>query len=386
MTAAQGPSPEDPPKPFVAGLSARSSEPEDDEGFWDLDGGEFPGAPGPDPEAAAPDLPSAPFAKGEAPEVLATPDFTFAPLEPRELRADERSLVQTDVPHEPLGGKASRDVLLPRSDDAFAELEPGDFAAVTAEVQAPAEEAPPAAEPEVPVPDGLSGPAVAEAPVFAMGEAPSPAAEEAAPPAGFAQETLRPQSVPPRVVDLPKVLHDWTGGFSWVEKAWMLATLVLLGGFAALMFFPAIGSLPDEKKRAGIEDFPKQGKHLTVKSARTYWREPVEEGPEADVFKRGTALLPAIEMEVEGGSAALRILFRGEDGAVIGDSVTRDVKGGELVKVAGTEGFPEVGMHAAYRTGQIRPWMVQVYEAEPGSAQIDDFVLIFEMDMSARLK
>lgn len=386
MNSAQGPSPEEAPKPFVAGLSPRAGEPQDDEGFWDLDAEGFAGVPGPDAEVAAPDLSPAPFAKGDAPELRATPAFSHVPLEPRCLQTDERSLVQTDLSHEPVSGKASRELLLPRSDDAFTELEQGDFAVVTAEVRVPEEERAPVAEPDAPVSAEAAGPVVAEAPVFAMGEAPSPLTEKPELPGGFAQETSRSLSTPPRVVDLPKVLHDWTGGFSWVEKASMLATLVLLAGFAVLMFFPAIESLPDEKQRAAIEDFPKQGKHLTVKSARTYWREPVEDGPEADVFKRGTALLPAIDMEVEGGPAALRILFRGEDGAAIGDSVTREIHGGELIKAAGTEGFPEVGMHAAYRTGQSRPWMVQVYEAEPGSTQIDDFVLIFEMDMSARLK
>lgn len=304
MTAAQGPSPEDPQKPPVLGSRSRANTPEDDEEFWDLDRDIAIDEGSLDAESVKVSV--APFLKGNAPELV-------------------REVVEEEID---------------------------------------------------------------EVPVFAMGAPPpiSSASDDAEKLVGFAGETAGEESNSSRVLDLPKSFSEWASGFSWVEKVSMLAVIVLLAGFAVLLFFPAISVLPDEIERARAEDFPKQGKHVMVKSVQTYWREPIESGPNADVFKRGTALLPVIQMEVEGGPALLRILFRGEDGIVVGDSVTRKVNGKEVIKIAGTEGFLEPGMHAAYRAGQTKPWIVQVYEAKPESNEIDDFVLIFEMNMSAFLQ
>ena len=385
MTEAQGPSPEDPRKPSVPGPLSRANAPEEDEEFWDLDQDDLPDEEALSAELEPPQAFADPFTKGEAPELVQKPAFSAPPLEPREPKAESRFMVETDLPHEVKSVKTSRQIVLSHVDDAFAALEEGD------------NDAAPVQGPEI-IEEKLENPAEElieelveesvevgeESPVFAIGEAPPvPGAEKRG---GFAEETAGLENHPSKVVDLRKSFGEWLSGCSWMEKASLLAVLVMLAGFVVLLFFPAIGSLPDEKERARVEDFPKQGKHVLVKSAKTYWREPIESGPDADVFKRGTVLLPAIEMEVEGGPAVMRVLFRGEDGVVVGDSVTREVNGKQVVKIAGTEGFLELGMHAAYRTGQTKPWIVQVYEANPGSNEIQDFVLIFEMDMSAFLQ
>lgn len=392
MTEAQGPLPENPRKLSVPGPLSKAKASEEDEEFWDLDREDAMDELPSDSEGDAAKASAAPFAKGDAPEVVQKPRFSLTPLEPREIKVEAPLMVQTDVPHDAKSGKPSREVVLSSVDDAFAALEAGEVEEAPVESPQPVEQVvEPELEPEleqVVEPEQPVEQSADEVPVFAIGEAPPVPSEsgDSEKPVGFAEETAGAEGKSARVLDLPKILREWTSGFSWLEKASMLAVMVLVTGFAVLLFFPAIGSLPDEKERARAEDFPKQGKHVIVKSALTYWREPIEEGPNADVFKRGTALLPAIDMEVEGGPAVLRILFRGEDGVVVGDSVTREVNGKQVVKIAGTEGFLELGLHAAYRTGQTKPWMVQVYEAKPGSGEIQDFVLIFEMDMSAFLQ
>ena len=371
MTAAQGPSPEDPQKPPVLGSRSRANVSEDGEEFWDLDRDDAIDEEPLDSESVK--ASAAPFLKGDAQELVQKPGFSLTPPEPREFRGVTPSMVQTHLPHEAKSGKPFREVPLTRIDDTFAALEAGEVEEV------------PVKSPEL-VPEVVEE-EIDEVPVFAIGAPPiSSASDDAEKPVGFAEDAAGVQNNPSRVLDLPKSFAEWMSGFSWVEKVSMLAVIALLAGFAVLLFFPAISALPDEIERAQAEDFPKQGKHVMVKSAQTYWRQPIESGPNADVFKRGTALLPAIQMEVEGGPALLRILFRGEDGIVVGDSVTREVNGKEVIKIAGTDGFLELGMHAAYRAGQTKPWIVQVYEAKPGSNEIQDFVLIFEMNMSAFLQ
>jgi len=380
MTADQGSLPQDPQKSPVLGPLSTAPPPEDDDGFWDLDRENAVEEGVLDSQAGPPKASVGLFAKGDAPEVAQKLSFSPTPLEPREPKVENPFMVQADPPHGMKSGKPSRDLLLSRVDDAFSDLESGELEGVSVKTPPPQKEI--VEEKEAVEED------VDDTPVFAIGEAPPIPVESVGGEkhVGFAEETVVAESGSFKALDLPKSFAEWMGGFSWMEKVSMLVVIVLLAGFAVLLFFPAIGSLPDEKQRARAEDFPKKGKHLTVKSALTYWREPIENGPNADVFKRGTALLPAIQIEVEGGPAVLRILFRGEDGVAVGDSVTREVNGNEVIKLAGTEGFLELGMHAAYRTGQTKPWMVQVYEAKPGSKEIQDFVLIFEMDMSALLQ
>jgi hypothetical protein len=54
--------------------------------------------------------------------------------------------------------------------------------------------------------------------------------------------------------------------------------------------------------------------------------------------------------------------------------------------VAATAGFEDVGMHAAYRTGQSEPWSVQVYEAPSEDTPGPAFKKLFEMNVSTDLR
>ncbi len=152
-----------------------------------------------------------------------------------------------------------------------------------------------------------------------------------------------------------------------VERLGLIFLLALLfaGGGAILVF--SLNHLPTETQRAKANHFPIKGGQLTIDSATSYWRAPILEGSSRDTFRRGTQLLPVLELSVSGGPATLRVLFRNEEQAVVGDAVTRTVREGGLLKIPATAGFDDLGMHAAYRTGEGKPWTIEVLEAPVGS-------------------
>jgi hypothetical protein len=172
-------------------------------------------------------------------------------------------------------------------------------------------------------------------------------------------------------------------GLSNMERIGMiaLAALLVVGALAVLIF--SINRLPTEPEKAEANDFPIQGSHLSITSATSYWRAPITEGAAPDTFRRETQLLPVLEIGVSGGPAVLRILFRNDERAVIGDAVTRAVRSGGTLKIPATAGFDEVGMHAAYRTGGTKPWTIEVYEAPSAETAGKDFKKLFEMNISS---
>jgi hypothetical protein len=160
----------------------------------------------------------------------------------------------------------------------------------------------------------------------------------------------------------------------------MLVALLLVGG--ATVFLSSIYHLPKESQRAKANDFPIKGEILTIQSAKTYWRTPVMEGPSPDTFRRGTELLPVIELATSGPPAALRLLFRNEERAVIGDAVTRTIRSDGTVAIPATAGFDDLGMHAAYRTGESKPWTIEIFEAATADAPGTSFKKLFEINIS----
>lgn len=170
-------------------------------------------------------------------------------------------------------------------------------------------------------------------------------------------------------------------GLSGFERIGLIALAVLLVLVAGGIFLFSLNRLPTESKRVQANDFPIKGAHLTISSAESYWRAPITDGPEADTFRRETQLLPVLEMALSGGPAAIRVLFRNEDHIVVGDAVTRTVRGG-TVKIAATAGFDDIGMHAAYRTGESKPWTIEVFEAPTEETTGKDFKKLFEINIS----
>ena len=170
--------------------------------------------------------------------------------------------------------------------------------------------------------------------------------------------------------------------FSVLEKFGMIALVVLLLGAVAGILFYSATRLPVETLSSKVVKFPVKGKYVTVQSAKTYWRDVVTSGPEADIVRRGTRLLPVLDLNCSGGDGVLRVLFRDEFGDSVGDIITRQISAGEKVSIASTAGFNDAGMHAAYRTGETKAWRIEVYEGSAENSLGNDFVKLFEIDIS----
>ncbi len=200
----------------------------------------------------------------------------------------------------------------------------------------------------------------------------------AAPPAVAQEDEFSPT---PREGVKPLSLHPrWH--LSHAERIGLivLVAMLLVGGLATLGF--SLMRLPSESARAKTNDFPIKGTRITIDSAVSYWRSPITGGPTPDTFRRGTQLLPVLELKPGGGSGAIRVLFRNDEGVVIGDAVTRAVRGADSLKIAATAGFDDPGMHAAYRTGESKPWTIEVFEAASEDSSGRDFKRLFEMNIS----
>lgn len=175
-------------------------------------------------------------------------------------------------------------------------------------------------------------------------------------------------------------------GLTIVEKMGIiiLAALLLAAGVGIYLF--SVNRLPTESIKAKANDFPIKGSRVTVASAASYWRIPIVDGPTPDVFRRGTVLLPVVEIAVAGGSGAIRVVFRDESRNTMGDSITRSVKGQDLLKIIATAGFEDMGMYAAYRTGGNKPWTIEVLEGPSEDAPSAAFKKLFEMELSTAIR
>ena len=198
----------------------------------------------------------------------------------------------------------------------------------------------------------------------------------------IAAETDEFSAGPPRTLEsMPPASLRPRLGLSGFERIGMIALGVLLLAGAVYFYVFSVKRLPTESLRAETTDFPIEGGRVTIGSADTYWRIPVTEGPEADTVRRGTRLMPEIEMQVK-GQGAVRVLFRNDERQFVGDAVTRPVDGSATLRIPATAGFEDSGMHAAYRTGGTKPWTASVYEGESVNSPGDGFKLLFEMNIS----
>lgn len=171
-------------------------------------------------------------------------------------------------------------------------------------------------------------------------------------------------------------------GLSKFERLGLATLLGLLMIASGVAFLYTIHRLPGVSDRVKSNDFPIKGKLVTIKSAETYWRPPIKEGTNAETFRRGTQLLPVVDLTASGGPAVIRVFFRDSDGQLIGDAVTRKFQTAGSIQVAATAGFVDVGMHAAYRTGQSKPWTIEVFEAPSENTPGKEFEKLFEMIIS----
>ena len=174
-------------------------------------------------------------------------------------------------------------------------------------------------------------------------------------------------------------------GLSAIERIGLILLLLMLlaGGGAILMV--ALKHLPTDSKRAGGDDFQVKnikGKYITIQSATSYWREPIMTGEDSDTIRRGTKLLPVLEIKARGGPAAIRVHFHSEEPGLVGDPVTKMVRGEAPVEFPATAGFDDLGMHADYVTGDGKRWIIEVFEAPSETSAGSDFRKLFEMNVS----
>jgi hypothetical protein len=237
---------------------------------------------------------------------------------------------------------------------------------------------------EEPSPSAVIGPDVTRevdaAPVEATGEVETIESEQTA---ISSDEPLQPRedqshaSSQTVVEDVPMKRVEWVG----------LAVLaVLVGSLLTGAYFWSIHLLPKETPQWKLVEYPVKGEHLEIKNATTYWRAPVAEGPDADPIRRGTRLIPVVELELVGGPAALRLIFRDEEGRGVGDPIIRFVPSSGKLALAATAGFEDPGMHAAYRTEQLEPWSVEVSEATQVDAPGSSFSKILKLNLSSDLR
>jgi hypothetical protein len=177
-------------------------------------------------------------------------------------------------------------------------------------------------------------------------------------------------------------VRELANSLSKVERIGLIGFLALvLGG---LLFFLAhsVNKMPEDPKPLDPADLPIAGKIISADKITSYWREPnVSAGETA---RRGTLLLPVVELGVSGGPGAVRILFRDSEGAIVGDGVSRPVKGEGIVTIAATAGFDDQGMFAAYRTGETKPWKIEVLEGTSENASGTEFKKLFEIPISTQ--
>jgi hypothetical protein len=171
-------------------------------------------------------------------------------------------------------------------------------------------------------------------------------------------------------------------GLTNVERIGLIALIVLLLAAAVSILVFSLNRLPTESLNDGEIDYPVKGSYLTVNSAKTYWRKPIIDGPNPDTVRRDTELLPVLELETTGGPAVIRVLFRNDERAVVGDAVTRLISGNGTLKIPATAGFDDYGMYAAYTTGQGPPWTIEISEAKAEGAAGDDFKKLFELNIA----
>jgi len=160
-----------------------------------------------------------------------------------------------------------------------------------------------------------------------------------------------------------------------------LAVMLLAGGY-----WVYDNSLSRVLRQAGQTEevtFPVRGSYVTVTKVVTYWRRPLKTGNQVEAVRRGVVLIPVAELTLQGGPGAIRALVHNDSGIAVGDPITRQIDGTTTLILPATDGFEDISMHAAYRTGQIKPWTMHIFEAPSSNASGKDFKKLLEVPISS---
>jgi hypothetical protein len=233
--------------------------------------------------------------------------------------------------------------------------------------------------------DTWDEPVVAPAPLILQSsgvEAPPPARQDARLGEIVPQPSSRvnaPDEFPPPVRETPTPVSWKTRlHLSSLERIGIGALLVLLCLAGTVVYFFTIHRLPSRPEFTNANEFPIHGKHLAILSASSHWRAPKP----TDTARRGTQLLPVLNLKSSGGPAAVRVFFRNSEGELVGDAVTRLIQTDGDLEVVATAGFDDVGMHAAYRNGLSKSWTIEIFEAPSQNSAGMEFKKLFIMDIS----
>lgn len=183
--------------------------------------------------------------------------------------------------------------------------------------------------------------------------------------------------------------RNWRSVFrslSMAEKIAIAALIAILALATTLFILHFSNEIPTKSVLREELALPIEGKFVKVTALETFWREPVLTGQAPEVVRRGTSLIPVVMLQLEAGTAAIRVLFRDGEGTVIGDPINRTIKGKTELRIPATAGFDDIGMHAAYRTGGSLPWTVHILEAKESGLSGDQFHQVLQTEISPDIR
>jgi len=277
----------------------------------------------------------------------------------------------SDHPLSPIGAPASANVL----EDAFNSLDdwdvPAEFPDDSSEAgpdTVPQRAVDPLPVPAAPAPLAPTTPSIAEAQAEAEAQtgAPAQAADQ-----GAAEPAAKPLAL------------RFHLGLSKLEGIALVALGVVLLAGGYWVYDHSLSRVLRQAGQAQQISFPVRGVHLTISNVVSYWREPIKTGNHVEAVRRGVGLIPVTEITVQGGPCAIRTLVYNDSGVAVGDPITRSIDGTTTLILPATDGFEDISMLTAYRTGQTKPWTVRIFEAPSANSQGKDFKKLLELPVSA---
>lgn len=161
-----------------------------------------------------------------------------------------------------------------------------------------------------------------------------------------------------------------TSLFEKISISIVLACILGLLGWGLKTY---LAEAPEGELIEFTEDYPAEGKAVSIAGVETWWRVPVREGDNPDVGVRvETQLIPCASITLaSGNSTTLQVSFQNGRGDPVGDTVNLEVKNGAFVKngskeieIHATAGFTNAPDLHPYIHGDIDPWSLIIVEQD----------------------